>query len=223
MDGHRHHHTRGLLPALLLAGMLSAGPAAAASFPGTVLAESELAALRGGLEVAGLRIDLTARLRTYVDQRLAAATEMRITRLTEGQASMTRRLTEAGLGPAATGPAGGAAQPLQLTTEPGGGGFVTSLGTGPSGGAAGPRGPAAAALPTVGSAPVAPGRTSAGETRIDHAISPQQVLSTVTNTANNRSIQQSVEIELRVHNFSEFAANARDFVRARALGRALAR
>lgn len=221
MDGH-HHRLRGTLTALLLAGLLTAGPATAASFPREVLGAAELAALRGGLEVAGLRMDLTARLRTYVDERLAAATEMRITRLAEGKAVMTRRLIEAGLQSASPAPASSGAPAVTITTEQTGEGFATSLHAPPATAAASPAA-AATAPPAVGTVPVTPGQTVAGQTRVDHVISPRQVLSTITNTANHRSVQQSVELELTVHNFRAFAAHARDVIRARALGRALAR
>lgn len=220
MDGHHHHRLRGTLTALLLAGILTAGPATAASFPREVLGAAELAALRGGLELAGLRMDLTARLRTYVDERLAAATEMQITRLAEGKAVMTRRLIEAGLQPDSPAPASGSAPAVTSTTRQTGEGFATSLHAPAATAAASP---AATALPAVSKVPVTTGQTVAGETRVDHVISPRQVLSTITNTANHRSIQQSVELELTVHNFSAFAAHARDVIRARALGRALAR
>lgn len=204
--------------ALLLAAALAAAPAGAATFPAHPLSAAELAGLRGGLEVAGLRMDLTARMRTYIDQRLASATEMQITRLAEGKATMTRRLVEAGL----QSPAADNGTAPSVTTSSTGDVATTRIDAPASTANNGIPPSTSAASAATAANPVPAGRTTAGQTRVDHVISPRQVVSTITNTADNRSVHHAVELELRVHNFTSFAARARDVIRARALGRALA-
>lgn len=222
MDGQRYRPAAGLA-ALVIAGTLLAGTASAASFPRTALSDGELAGLRGGLEVAGLRMDLTARMRTYIDQRLAAATEMQITRLAEGKAMMTQRLVQAGLqAPAtATDSSPSATTPPTVTTQSAGESVASRIDAASATPNAVATDGGVAPAPVTEASPVAAGRTVTGQTRVDHIVNPRQVVSTITNTADNRSIHHAVELELRIHNFSSFAARARDIVRARALGRAL--
>ncbi len=153
---------------------------------------AEMAQLRGALEVGGLQMDLTARLRTYVDERLALATEMRIDRLAEGRQALQERLARIpGRAPASApaadnGPAPGKA--------PGG------------------RGSAAPALPVVTNEAV-------GQTTVHHVLSQRGLVSTVSNTASGRTVHQQVDVDVTIHNFSDFARQVRDTLQARTIGR----
>lgn len=183
--------------------------------PLPALSVAEMASLRGGLEVAGLNMDLTAQLRTYIDQRLALATEYRLTRLQEGRQMVQSRLREgrqrlhSGLetalgadAPPTTAPASAATGADHVTdTAPDirvdtstrgqiGRGTVTAV-------------------------------TASGVTVVTHTVGPERILSTIANTANGQRIRQEIGIELTVHNFREFSSRVRTALDARRIGRAV--
>jgi hypothetical protein len=178
----------GVCAATIASPLLAGGP-----FDGlTRIPAAEMAQLRGGLEIGGLQMDLTARIRTYVDERLALATEMRIDRLAEGQQALQERLARIpGRAPESAG----------------------SIGNGPAPGkvAGSPEAPPPP-LPVVTN-------ESVGATTVHHVLSQRGLVSTVSNTASGRSVHQQVDVDVTVHNFSEFARHVRDTLQARAIGR----
>ncbi|MDN3516979.1 hypothetical protein QWY84_05065 [Aquisalimonas lutea] len=203
-----------LVSGVLLALALSGGavPAGAAMITADPLPDQVLAGLRGGLEVGGLRMDLAANLRTYIDNRLALETTARLERYADRHRWVEQRMTVHGITAADAEPASGDAVAASA-----------SSGTPPVSGA----GPVVATKTVRGDVvqvelPVA-GSNGVGTTRISHRIGPEQVFGTVANTANGRSVQQIMDMELRVLNFRSYSEQIHNALRARQMGKAIAR
>lgn len=196
------------------------------------LSVAEMATLRGGLEVAGLRMDLTAELRTYIDHRLALATEYRLTQLAESRQMIQTRLQEGRQTlQAALGAPHAPPTPTAVTTAP-----ATTSAPAANEPPAGVPGSAGADARQVTSPPpgiqvttTTGGSTGRGTvtvtgdtgiTVVTHTVGSEQILSSVTNTANGRQIRQEIGINLTVHNFSEFASKVSGVLNARRIGRA---
>lgn len=189
---------------VLLALALSTSAASAAVLPADSVPEHVLAGLRGGLEVAGLKMDMAANLRTYIDNRLALETTARLERYGDRHRWVEQRVAAHDVEPASAG----ARSDSAITT-------------------ASASRPAVTAKTVSGEVvrvdlPVA-GSNGVGSTRVTHLVGPDQVFGTVANTANGRSVQQIMDMELRVLNFRSYSEQIHNAVRARQMGKAIAR
>ncbi len=192
----------GAVSRALLALVLSTGAAGAATLPGDPVPEQVLAGLRGGLEVAGLRMDMAANLRTYIDNRLALETTARLERYADRHRWVEQRVVAHDVEPV-SGDAAIASTPASAS------------------------GPVVATRTVSGDVvrvdlPVS-GSNGVGSTRISHQVGPDQVFGTVANTANGRSVQQVMDMELRLLNFRNWSEQIHGAVRARQMGKAIAR
>jgi len=182
------------LPAMAVAGV---------PFPSTVVPEHTLATMRGGLEIAGLKMDLTAQLRTYIDQELALATEVRLERHAAGANKFTTRLNTINQKHQDMEP--GAPAPVQVTTSTGAGAkqvFEVQV----------PGSDSPSALTPVG-----------GVTNVTHVVSADQLISSVSNTADGRTVEQTLTVQVQVLNFRAFSDQARSAIRAQEVGRMFTR
>lgn len=243
------HLGRRLLTASLLAAV--ALPAQAVGnnvFHGQRIVDAAvLDSLRGGLEIAGLKLDLTARLNTYIDNRLALATEARLTDLRgieqraidrATQAVHTRLASETSAsvqgttnGTAVNTPSS-APSTSTPTSNPAPSNVVSNGGSGgstaspsavvdnapPVGQTAGTTTATVNANPDASAMPSDAVSIVTGTTSVRHTVTPRQIMSTVMNTADGRAIRSAVEVEVTVHNFSQFSAVARDALTARRAG-----
>lgn len=170
------------------------------------LAPDHMAQLTGGLAVGGLKVDLTASVRTYINDRLAAAEDFRITRLNDAQQRIQARLsrvdnhvtetpdTTANQISPNNAPATSTSQNTRTeNTQIRGGGLRTR---------------------TIDEG-------DGGVTSMTFDFGRDQLVSTISNTANNRHIHQRVNIEVQVSNFREFASNVRSSLLAERVGRAV--
>ncbi|HSP00675.1 MAG TPA: hypothetical protein VLN90_04345, partial [Thioalkalivibrio sp.] len=172
-------------------------------FPSTVVPEQSLATMRGGLEIAGLKMDLTAQLRTYIDQQLALATEVRLERHAAGANKYTTRLHT--INQKQRDVEQGASAPVQLTTTTGTSPrqvFEVNV----------PGSDSPSALTPVG-----------GVTNVTHVVSADQLISSVSNTADGRTVEQTLTVQVQVLNFRAFSDQARSAIRAQEVGRMFTR
>lgn len=181
-----------------LALVLSTAAAGASVLPGARVPDRVLANLRGGLEVANLRIDLAANLRTYIDDRLALETSARLERVADRHRWVEQRVVAHEAGPVSDQSSSAASpNPTAVTRTVSGDAVRVDV-------------------------PIS-GADGVGSTRISHRVAPDQVFGTVANTANGRSVQQIMDVQLRVLNFRSYSEQIRNAVHARQMGKAIAR
>ncbi|MFN2348648.1 MAG: hypothetical protein ABR558_03600 [Thioalkalivibrio sp.] len=172
-------------------------------FPSSVVPEQMLVTMRGGLEIAGLKMDLTAQLRTYIDQQLALATEVRLERHAAGANKYTTRLNT--INQKHQDMEQGSPTPVQVTTSTGNGAqqvFEVKV----------PGSDSPSALIPVG-----------GVTNVTHVVSADQLISSVSNTADGRTVEQTLTVQVQVLNFRAFSDQARSAIRAQEVGRMFTR
>lgn len=221
MNTGKHHRTLRLGLGALLGSCSIAATAAPWHGPFTGLAEvapARMADLRGGLELGGLQVDLTARVRTYIDGRLAAAEEHRVNRINRADARVESRIHDMETRMATAGAlADGAGAAAGEATESGG--TASAAGTG----AATRETPVERAVTArdggVRSVAVSTDRRGTTAVRVD--LNQSQLVSTVANRANGRQVHHQMDVELRVRNFSEFASQVRSALFAARIGRAV--
>lgn len=200
---------------LLLGGCSSVAvavvPAPFAGLPG--IPATEMARLTGGLEVGGLKVDLTAHLRTFIDGRLAAAEQVRLVRLDEAQRRVASRLSAIdGQAPAteSTDVAVDSATAVETVH-----GSVHDAGNhtpAPVQRIVRPDGSLQAIVVSDG---------QGGATTVSFDVGPKHLLSTVANTANERQVHQQVDVEVHIHRFRDFSAQIRSALLAERIGRAV--
>ncbi len=156
--------------------------------------------------MGGLKVDLTARVRTYINDRLAAAEDYRITRLNDAQKHIQARISrmdnhvtetiDAAANHAATddGPSTnmGSNTRIERTVRPDGGLRSRTINEGDD-----------------------------GATTMTFDIGRDQLVSSIANTANNRHIHQQVNVEVQITNFREYTSNIRSSLMAERIGRAV--
>lgn len=189
--------------AAIVTALLGVSATAAASPPTpfggmSELAPEYMAQLTGGLAVGGLKIDLTARVRTYINDRLAVAEDYRITRLNDGQqrvqarlSSVDQRVTE---GASRNAPTTHSASDTRIERT---------------------------ALSDGGLRSRTVDKGDGGVTSMTFDFGRDQLVSTIANTANDRNIHQRVNVDVKIANFSEFTSNIRSSLMAERIGRAV--
>lgn len=181
-----------------------------------VVGERELAAARGGLELGGLSLEFGADVRTYVDGSLALQTLVNMVddRLVSHTISHIAPETAA-TNTAATG--GGATNATTASTE------TNNTGMGPSAATA----PGKVAT-TVNLAGLPSGSrvvlsNSSGITAVVHQVTRERIVSALVNTANNRVLQQKLNVNVTIHNFRQYQQAVRDALLNSQLGRSVMR
>lgn len=183
-------------------------PTQTAEFPDMpALAADELQALRGGFEIAGLKFDFAAELRTYLDGRLAL--ETLITYTQGGTVTQHRALpldTAAG-SPVSANPS----EPIAGAGTPGTAAAVQLLG--PDQGQT----PAQLYLPSVDLSGL---KEAAGVLVNDrkgtilalHEATRERITSLVVNQATGRDIRQELNVNVTVQNFQQFRDSLRSSI-----------
>lgn len=166
----------------------------------------EMAQLTGGLAVGGLKIDLTARVRTYINDRLAVAEDFRITRLNDAQHRIQASLSR--VDNHVTETAGAAVNQVAQDNAP-------STSTIPN------TQTEHTALPSGGLRSRTIDEGDGGVTSMTFDFGRDQLVSTIANTANGRHVHQRVDVEVQVANFRDFASNVRSSLLAERIGRAV--
>lgn len=172
------------------------------------LTADELQALRGGFEIAGLKFDFAAELRTFVDGRLALETLVTYTKTGTATQHRPLPLPEAVTGITATG------SPLESTADTAAANpadpetSVQLLGPGQS------RTPAQLTLPGVDLSGLkdATGiliNDRKGAILALHEATRERITSMVVNQASGRDIRQELNVSVTVQNFQQFRDSLR--------------
>ncbi len=180
-----------------------------------VIAMDELGAMRGGLELAGLNIDVGAVVRTIVDGQLALESHISLATASEIAAAIGAD-PRFGINPA----------PL-VTAATNNAGQAEGIANSPAANAAAPTTANNVSMPIQsanGAATTQANRSNVvindakGLTQIIHDVTRNRVVSAIVNQADGRTIRQEMDINITVSNFREIQRAAAQQRVSRALG-----
>jgi hypothetical protein len=181
-----------------------------------VVDERELAAARGGLELGGLSLEFGADVRTYVDGSLALQTLVNMVDDRLVSHTISHIAPETAVTNTATDTGASANAATTASTE-----------ANNTGAASAPTAPGKVAA-TVNLAGLPNGSrvvlsNSSGITAVVHQVTRERILSALVNTANNRVLQQKLNVNVTIHNFRQYQQAVRDALLNSQLGRSVTR